>query len=118
MGVRLRVEKAVKSLNYFVGRHWRVKHKETKEWEWVIRAAHKAPLPKASGKMDLTITSIRTRSLDKDNLTGGAKGLVDALKRLGAIVDDCPDLLNLDVRQEKAKNATHAQTVIELKEVR
>jgi Holliday junction resolvase RusA-like endonuclease len=45
------------------------------------------------------IVSFRARYLDKDNLYGGAKVLVDAIRDIGMIVNDSPKWIDLKVRQ-------------------
>ena len=69
---------------------------------------------KALGKRFVQITSLRTRKLDKDNLIGGCKGLVDALKKHNLIVDDSPKWIEVEYKQEtEGKNP---RTVIEVRE--
>ncbi len=46
-----------------------------------------------------------TRLLDIDNLAGGTKALLDALRYEGAIQDDDPGSIDFEVRQEKVKRA-------------
>ena len=109
----LRIDKFIRSQNEFTGRHWKKKHQDTKEWEWSIRAATSRPLPIAAGKMKVKITSMRRYLLDVGNLIGGAKGLIDALVRLGVIKDDSPKWAHITYEQKKCyPNA--AQTIIEV----
>ncbi|MDE2098669.1 MAG: hypothetical protein KGL39_15550 [Patescibacteria group bacterium] len=44
--------------------------------------------------------------LDKDNLVGGVKPLVDSLKALGVIVDDSPAHISLTIEQCLGKPCT------------
>ena len=53
----------------------------------------------------------RKKLLDKDNLYGGIKPLLDALVRLEFIVDDSAKWIDLDVTQEKSNDP---QTVISI----
>jgi Holliday junction resolvase RusA-like endonuclease len=46
-----------------------------------------------------------TRLLDLDNLAGGTKALLDALRYEGVIQDDDPGSIDFEVRQEKVKRA-------------
>ena len=116
MSLILRISRGIRSLNFFLGRNWRVKHRETKIWETEIWAALNGRVPKAKGKMKVLIVSHRPRELDKDNLIGGAKLVCDAMKRLGLIVDDNPEFLEADYRQVKA-HSDFAHTSIEIREV-
>lgn len=50
------------------------------------------------------IVSYRSRFLDEqDNLRYGVKAIMDALKWHGLIVDDNPEWVKVNVRQEKCK---------------
>ena len=53
----------------------------------------------AKGKRSVCITIWRKRLLDKDNLVGGCKQIIDVLKDLGLIYDDSPKYLDLKVEQ-------------------
>ncbi len=97
----LRIDQPIRSLNHWLRVNWRCRHKESKLWEQLIWAEFKGKPPATVGKVRVKITSHRKNELDKDNLHGGVKGLVDALKRLRIIEDDCPDLLDLEVVQKK-----------------
>lgn len=53
--------------------------------------------------MEVKIKSFRERLLDEDNLSGGCKGLLDAMKRLGMIVNDDPKHVKVSYSQETVK---------------
>jgi Holliday junction resolvase RusA-like endonuclease len=108
------VSKPILSRNQFDGRHWYRKHKETQSWEAEIFAALLGKIKKARGPMRVKITSYRKRLLDMDNLWGGGKLLVDAMKRLGLILNDTPKLLNLEYTQKVQKAGQG--TIIEIEE--
>lgn len=59
----------------------------------------------------LTVTRSSPRALDPDNLVGGLKPVIDALRRMNLIHDDDPESLTLDVRAQKAR---HGATRLEL----
>lgn len=84
------VDKLVLSRNELDKMHWATRHKETRDWEQQIKfIGFKGRVPKAATKMHVVITAYRPRLISDDaNLRGGCKPLFDALKRLGAIVDD------------------------------
>ena len=111
--LKLNLKNPIQSLNHFQGHHWTKKDNETKKWEKAIWAKCQGRPFKAKGKMKVRITSLRTRLLDHDNLIGGAKSLVDAMKRLEMIVDDSPEFVEVEYAQQKV-GANQSQTVIEL----
>ena len=51
---------------------------------------------------NVTIDRYGSRALDHDNLVGGAKPLLDALKKVGLIVDDSPAHVRVHYNQHKA----------------
>jgi hypothetical protein len=57
-------------------------------------------------RCELLIISYRRRVLDKDNLYGGVKPIVDAIRDLDLIVDDSPQWLDLTVDQERTAELT------------
>lgn len=73
--------RATLSQNKFCGRqgHWAQKQ-DQKEWILLVSIFAKG-IPIATGKRKLTIIRHGHRSLDYDNLVGGCKPLVDAIKR-------------------------------------
>jgi hypothetical protein len=89
----------IKSLNEI--KHPMVRHKDTKRWETVIhaellKAGIHSPTYPPRDKVKVTITQVLApgeRRYDFDDLVGGAKGLVDALKRLRHLRNDSPDHL-------------------------
>jgi Holliday junction resolvase RusA-like endonuclease len=67
---------------------------------WEIRAAGVEPKENAEKeKKTVRITSYRGRMLDKDNLYGGVKVCLDALRKLNLIHDDSPKWIELEVIQ-------------------
>ena len=60
-------------------------------------------------KIELKITRFygyRKRALDKDNLYGACKPLIDAIRGYKIIPDDTPKHIDLYVEQEKSPNKT------------
>jgi len=88
----------LKSPNTWQGRHWRVKDRDTREWQvalaWAVwlSSCHGEPPPQATGRVRVTVTRfVPTRRhfiRDEDNLRFCTKPLNDALTRLGWIRDD------------------------------
>lgn len=99
--IELHIPEPTPSLNAFYGVHWTKKAKIRKHWSWLVRAARmhvRVPmLPPEHCK--LTIERYGQRLLDRDNLIGGCKGLVDALVAEGFMVDDSPAHLTADYHQ-------------------
>lgn len=56
---------------------------------------------KGKGRISVVIKSFRSKLLDPDNLCGGAKFLIDALRYEQYIPDDSPDHISLTVEQVK-----------------
>jgi Holliday junction resolvase RusA-like endonuclease len=114
--IYLKIPKEILSLNKLNQMHWSKKHKYSKEWEGEIFAAYyeqsRFTVKHANQKRWVRIFSFRKRKLDQDNLVGGCKGLMDALKRLGLIVDDSPKWV--EVRYEQLVPAVSRLTVIEI----
>lgn len=68
---------------------------------------------KSNGRIEVRIHSYRKRFLDKDNLIGGAKGLVDCLQIAGIIPDDSPEYVQLIYHQYRVTKE-ESRTVIEV----
>jgi len=101
------LEREPKSLNARVvnvgASRWRYA-KDRDAWSWLIRAARlEQRIPPSHGRRRMTLTRIYAngqRAIDKDNLSGGMKGLVDAMVREKLIHDDSPAWLELHHAQE------------------
>jgi hypothetical protein len=57
-------------------------------------------------KPKVTITLHQIREMDYDNMYGAVKPVLDALKKIGAIVDDSPRHISLEVKQETVRTRT------------
>lgn len=95
----LRIARELKSPNKFQGHHWRVKHRETQDWEFMIRVAVLGIDRRFSFgprlvpfRRRVTVTRIvpsRQHFIrDDDNLRFSTKAVNDSLKRLGLVYDD------------------------------
>ena len=60
------------------------------------------------------ITSVRNRLLDPDNLVGGCKYIIDALRKAEVIKDDTEKDICLEVYQVKVKTRKEEKTIIEV----
>ena len=115
----LKIDLQIESRNKFEGWHWRKKNRHSKVWESHIWAACNGKVPKAIGPMEVKIKSFRERLLDEDNLSGGCKGILDAMKRLGIIVNDDPKSVKVSYGQEiiRKRDKIKPHTLIEFEDV-
>ena len=60
------------------------------------------------------IVSKRVRLCDADNLVGGCKHAIDALRIAGVIPEDDPTSISLEVSQEKVSSYAKEETWIEV----
>lgn len=101
----------VPSQNTYNGWHWSKRHRDTQQLErWIrtIAGVH----PPADGHRYLHIHRVcRQRITDNANLRGGAKGLVDAVKRAGLIQDDKDQLATITYSQA-TRGSGKSRTVI------
>ena len=109
VSLTLRIPRRLESPNTWNGRHWRVKHKISQEWENDICGAYYEQIAGRQnalgcfvgprkwegivvGRMRLTVErhvpSARNFIRDDDNLRFSVKPLLDALKRQGYIKND------------------------------
>ena len=119
-GMTLRLPRALVSPNQWNGRHWRVKHRLSQEWEWELIAARRGPRQPASVRMRVTITRAvpngRHVIRDDDNLRFCVKPLLDALTRQGFIRDDSRQWIDLPTPVQVIAPDGGAWTQIELEE--
>jgi hypothetical protein len=68
----------------------------------------------SSPRHRVRIVSKRVRLCDPDNLVGGVKHLVDALRIAGIIPEDDPKAITLEVSQEKVSSYAKEETWVEV----
>jgi hypothetical protein len=80
----------------------------------VLDAAPRPDARKEGGatRVKVRIISYRRRLLDIDNLAGGAKFIIDALRYDGLIRDDSPDAIELSVSQVKVGSRDTEDTAV------
>ena len=96
----------IESRNVLDRQHWAVKRKSKGIWALFVRnqmKLNKIREAKEGERFKLSIISYRRKLLDKDNLYGGVKGLLDACIEENLIWDDSPKYLDLDVDQYTSK---------------
>lgn len=67
---------------------------------------------RGSGRFEVRITSYRVRLLDADNLAGGCKFLIDALRYEKLIPDDSPDAIELFISQVRVSKKLSERTEV------
>ncbi len=110
------------SLNVLLRLHFGERKRRARDWSARIlhasRVAGRENIgDRAQGKRRLTIERHGKRLLDVDNLAGGAKDLIDEIKKFGLIRDDRPDMCELIFRQEKLLPSQKQHTVILLEDI-
>ena len=63
-------------------------------------------------RITLRVRSLRTRLLDADNLAGGSKFFVDAIRRMGLVPEDDPESVALEFAQQKVSHKDQEETVV------
>ena len=81
---------------------WKYRRERT-AWGWELRAVRLLQrIPIAKGRRRLTLTRVyngRQKERDRDNLIGGMKAVVDAITLEGLIVDDSPQMAEINYEQ-------------------
>jgi hypothetical protein len=91
------------TLNKLLRTHWAGKKRDLESWKtWVLGVAGNKT--GVEGKVRVGIVVYRVRLQDPDNATGSVKPLVDALNRLGWMVDDSVKWLELGVVEVVARD--------------
>lgn len=111
--MRLIIDDVPESLNKVLRMHWAKRKRYNDQWYVLIRAQVR-PTRKKAPKMKVVISQMRRRLLDKDNLYGSVKPIVDGMRYAGIIRDDTPEWIDLDVRQQVGKVK---MTVIDIEQI-
>lgn len=118
MVYRMYIGEASPSANRYAYAHWRVRHADKKRWALLLASeARLLKIPPATGPRRLTIERHGRRRLDPDNLIGGAKGMIDELRRLNLLLDDDDDSVTLMARNVKLEKGEEPFTVLYLEDV-
>jgi len=100
------------SLNVMLAGGWRKRHFVLRSrWRDLVGCAlgkavarrMVAVVPVATGPTEVRVSRYGRALLDRDNLVGGTKALVDALRHYRLIVDDSPAHLALHVEQQTGR---------------
>lgn len=112
---RIEIPESTPSLNEWERMHWAKRRREKLRWQVYIGAkARGCHLPKATGKRNVLIIRYGAKRLDRDNLYGGMKGVLDAIKDLGYLVDDAVEWCHLECDQQTDR--ARPRTVIEIED--
>lgn len=113
--VRIEIPYPTPSLNQIKRMHFRAYGRLRDQYVMLIRA--QTSMANRCLRNQFRIVKIDrygSRVLDHDNLCGGAKPLVDALKRCELIVDDSPTFVTITYNQHKSSRK-EARTVVTIK---
>jgi len=108
----LEIPRVPASPNYLRGKHWRVRWREYRLWNEEVGIAILQTRDKPSAPYERAQVTIHRRSrgkLDKDNLYGSVKPVVDALRHAAIIVNDTEDHIQLDVTQSRGAPLTRIE---------
>jgi hypothetical protein len=100
--MKLIIDDVPESLNKTLRMHWAARNRYNTKWYALVRQQY-VPVRKKPGKMDVVISQMRKKLLDRDNLFGSCKPVVDGMVRAGILRDDSPAWLNLECRQMAGK---------------
>lgn len=105
----LEIPRVPSSPNYFRGKHWRHRHRDSKMWnDEIYYAVHQARAHR-DPPYERAQINIHRRSLgelDPDNLMGSVKPVIDALRYAKVLVDDSAQHIKLTVTQSRGKPLT------------
>lgn len=104
------------SLNQLLNQHHHKRTADKRTWEKLLLVASGPVRKPREIRMRLDIERHGSRELDPDNLRGGMKPLIDAIRRHGLIFDDNPKWLDLHTCHVQAKRLD-AHTVIRISEI-
>ena len=118
--IRLTIPNSVLSNNEVIKMHWAVKRETRKAYGWALQTAileSREIDPEflyRKTRRRVKIVSYRGRTLDPDNLSGGAKILIDAMRDLGLIFRDSKRWIILEI--DDRLDRLNPRTEIEIEE--
>ena len=100
--IDLAIPEATPTLNALTRAHWTKYRQVRQHWSMLVMVAKSQAkaFTRATEPVDVTVIRYGKQPLDTDNLFGGCKVLIDALKDHGLITDDNPKSLTLHVSQK------------------
>lgn len=105
------------SMNRLLRVHWGARRNYTAGFEKIAEVFRReSNIPPAKKRRELYVIQYRRRPLDKDNLYGSVKPLVDGLKKAGLLVDDSEKWLDLHSLQVRIGGDEEQRTAVILSE--
>lgn len=98
------------SNNKLVGKRWAKLNYQKKFMKCL--SGYELLALKKKKKAKIKVIRYGSRLLDEDNFIGGLKPLLDTIVKLGLIVDDRPEWLELNYKQEKCKRGEEKTVII------
>lgn len=124
--IKATIPRVPMTLNRLLRSHWTVRRMERHAWyllvynsirhgPWNRLLLQRGAAPPKK-RMEIKIVVTRTRPQDPDNAMGSVKPVLDALNRLGWIVDDSPRWLDLQFSEVRGKKEQTEITIAESRE--
>lgn len=101
--------------NELLGLHWRARMRLRDEWYYLVKVAAQefdVPIQGQKERREIRIVSYRLQLADEDNLRGGAKPVIDALKNGNYIRNDDPQSISQEVEQIQIHRRKDERTLI------
>jgi hypothetical protein len=116
--MKLVILSPVMSLNKLLNMHYQARRRLRLKYMWEIRLVlqelgESVPDYPEEKRKKLRIVSFGTKLMDKENLYGGSKVLVDAIKGLRLIYDDSPKWINYKIKQDFKEKKRRTEITIE-----
>ncbi len=105
------------SQNQLLRMHWARRMKIKKEYVWLIKSIASRGGWEKPNKKKLNVTITRHScgvEPDTDNLYGGCKLVLDALKTAGQIIDDSPKHIKLKAKWQRVKTRKEQKVTVEV----
>lgn len=113
MNIILVIPKMSQSRNQLDSMHWAERHRQSKIWDMEVKIIKaRQNWEDRMYKQKVIITSYRKRKLDADNLSGGLKSCLDSLVKNKLLVDDRPEWVEIEYKQEI--DSKNVRTTIEM----
>lgn len=103
------------TLNRYLRLHWSKRKELGERIGWEIRAAVGCGTPRVSFRK-VVIIRRSINEVDLDNLWGGFKPFIDALRYLELIPEDKPSEVDITVRQERVSTRDDEGTLLVLEQ--
>ena len=92
--------------------HWAKRAKYNKHWQLLVRSQIPYIADKPNVRKKVSISQMRKRLLDPDNLVASVKPILDAIVKCNLVYDDSPEWIELECMQQQGKPQI---TIIEIR---